>query len=138
MAEITVVFVVLTLAIGGLGKFASVVGKLKRESTIAQHLQWDLISARETIGSWNIEDITADAIHSLAISSVVANHFYNARWNADIEHTPASEVGPDIRSIRVHLFMTGELAGQPIEPASLVFWVVERQEGSASDATANE
>ena len=116
--EIVVAFALLVVAVTLVGRFVSQVKHGLRDRELSARTEWELLNARERIGSWSTEQITRERIEQLPLSKSLTDRFTSVSFVAQVQH-----VDQPIEAEQVTLAIAGELDGQKIEPAVLTFWV---------------
>ncbi len=116
--EVVIAFGLLVVALTMVGRFVSQVKSGLRVRELSNRTEWELLNARERIGSWSPEQITRERIEQLPLSKSLTDRFTSAAFVARVTH-----VDQPIVAEQVTLAIAGELDGQKIEPAVLTFWV---------------
>lgn len=117
-AELIVAMVVLSAAVGGVGRLASSVTSGLRERELSARIGWEIVNAREQIGSWTPGEITSQRIAALPISEALTSQLSHCRWESSV-----SVIERPARAIRVNLALVCEYQGQQASPQRLTFWV---------------
>jgi predicted lysophospholipase L1 biosynthesis ABC-type transport system permease subunit len=116
--EVLVAIALLTAAVVAVGRFAVSANSGLRHRELSARLDWELVNARERIGSWNLAEVTKQRIESLPFSDALAPTFANPRWVAEVK-----QIEQPARAIQVTLQMHCLFAGQPAIPEKLTFWL---------------
>ena len=117
-AEVMLAIALLAIAAPLVAKFASQVRRGLQDREISARLEWELINVRERIGTWPAEQITAERIGQVPISSSLTEQVPSAKLSAKV-----SQVEKPVAATQVTLAVQCERGGQTIEPATLTFWV---------------
>jgi hypothetical protein len=116
--EVVVAIALLAVAATLVGRFVGQVKQGLRDRELTARFEWELLNARERIGSWTADRITLERIQQLPISDALASRLKNARLAAAVQN-----IETPLPALQVTLGLEGELNGQAIQPAVLTFWV---------------
>lgn len=117
-AEVLIAIALLVVATSLVGGFVSQVSDGLRDRETSSRLEWELLNAREVIGSWSADEITAERIAELPISAALADRVKNAKLRAIV-----AQIDKPARAMQVTLGIRCEWQDQLIEPSTLTFWV---------------
>ena len=117
-AEVIIAIALLAIAASLVGRFVSQVRSGLSDRELGARIGWELQNARERIGSWSTDEITAERIGQMQVSKGIAGRIENARLNASVKRIESPVV-----ATQVTLGLQGELKGQTIQPTVLTFWV---------------
>lgn len=118
MAEVIVAIALLGTATVAIGRFAVMTKQGLREREIGARVSNELLNARERIGSWPHEQLTAKRIEELPFSKTLAEQVDNLKWRAIVE-----PITDPVNARRVTLKLECSLHGQTAQPQALTFWV---------------
>lgn len=118
MAEVIVAIALLGTATVAVGRFAVMTKQGLREQELGARLSAELLNARQRIGSWPQEQLTAEHIEELPFSAALAEQVDDLKWRALVE--PITEPAS---ALRVTLRLECSLHGQTAQPQALTFWV---------------
>ncbi len=124
--EMLVAVSLLAFAVTAMGQFVSQVNSGLRDRELSARLGWEIMNARELIGTWPIEDITVEQIEKLLVSEPLAKSLTDAKFKALV--VPVDE---PLAAIRVTLALECKLAGQLAQPAVLTFWIARQSDGDS-------
>ena len=135
VTETVVAVLVLGVACGVVMRFAVQIKQGLQQRELSSRLTWELINAREQIGSWSANEITESRIAELQLSEDLTKQVSNLRWDVEV-----SKVDSPAPAKRVDLSLRCQLRGQEIKPTQLTFWVVAKtaQTTSASQEKLDE
>ena len=118
MAEVIVAIALLGTATVAIGRFAVMTKQGLRERELGTRLSNELLNARERIGSWPLEQITAERIEGLPFSKSLAEQVDDLKWRTFVE-----SISEPVNALRVTLKLECLLHGQTAQPQALTFWV---------------
>ena len=75
--EVLVAVALLTAAVVGVGRFMTAANTGLRHRELSARLEWELVNARERIGSWHPADVTKQSIERLPFSECSTPTFAN-------------------------------------------------------------
>ena len=130
--EVLVSIAVLGAAVTGVGKFASTMQQGLRDRELSARIGWEVLNAREEIGSWNFAEITAERIEAMPVSDVLHRDILDARWEAQVEI-----IEQPVAATQVTLALAGNYRGQAARPQRLTFWVARSVPGGANDESTS-
>ena len=117
--EVVVAIALLAAATTMVGGFVHQVKAGLRDRELSTRCDWELMNARERIGSWPVEQITLQQIQQISLSESLTAHIANAHLSAAIQ-----QIKKPVPAIQVTLAIEGELNEQTIQPSVLTFWVL--------------
>jgi len=117
--EVLVAIALLAAATTMVGAFVHQVKAGLRDRELSTRCDWELMNARERIGSWPVEQITQQQIQQISISESLTASIANAHLSAAIQ-----KIENPVPAIQVTLAIEGELNDQTIQPSVLTFWVL--------------
>ncbi|MCA9157522.1 MAG: hypothetical protein KDA51_20340 [Planctomycetales bacterium] len=118
MAEVIVAIALLGTATVAIGRFAVMTKQGLRERELGTRLSNELLNARERIGAWPLEQITAEHIEELPFSKSLAEQVDDLKWRTIVE-----SISEPVNALRVTLKLECSLHGQTAHPQALTFWV---------------
>lgn len=124
--EMLVATSLLVFAVSALGQFVSHINSGLRDRELSARIGWELLSARERIGTWPIERVTVEQIEQLPISAALANRLDEAKFTANVVQLDAP-----LNATQVALALECNFGGQKAQPSVLTFWVVPESEGGS-------
>ena len=122
LTEAVVATVLLGLAVAGVGHFVSSVQRGLKDRELSARLDWEMVNARETIGSWPVEWVTQERIESLSVSPTLLKELTDVHWEAEV-----SSILDPVAATQVTLTLACNYGGQKARPQQLTFWMRERQ-----------
>jgi hypothetical protein len=122
--EVVVAIALLAAATTLVGGFVHQVKAGLRDRELSTRCEWELLNARERIGSWPVEQITLQQIQQMPISESLAAQVASARLSAAIQ-----KIEKPVPATQVTLAIECELDGQTVQPSVLTFWVPASVEG---------
>lgn len=125
--ELIVSIALLTSALVAVSQFVSHAGRAQHNQELSARLQWEIINARETIGSWHPAQVTPERIVELPVSEQLKEHISGLRWE-----TRVATVRHPLPALRINLQLQGEHLGQAIAPERLTFWIVLEENADES------
>jgi len=117
--EVLVAIALLAAATTMVGGFVHQVKAGLRDRELSTRCDWELMNARERIGSWRVEQITLQKIQQISIAESLIAHIANAHLSAAIQKIEKPQP-----AIQITLAIECELDGQTIQPSVLTFWVL--------------
>ncbi|MFK7738212.1 MAG: hypothetical protein AB8B50_19445 [Pirellulaceae bacterium] len=123
----------LGLTVAAAGKFASMTHEGLRERELSARIDWELVNARERIGSWSPTEVTEPNVESVAFSAHLKEHFDELAWQAEVE-----KVETPLAALQVRLSLTATRKSQAIRPADLTFWVPLKDPAKRSPAESQQ
>lgn len=121
--EMLVAMSLLAAAMTMVGKFVHQVQAGLKNQELSARFDWELLNARERIGSWAEEQITVQQIQQIPISDSLSSQVTNAHFAASI-----MKIETPLPATQVTLAFECEVAGQTIQPSMLTFWVASPAE----------
>ncbi len=82
--EMLVAISLLAFAVTAMGQFVSQVSSGLRDRELSARIGWEIMNARERIGSWPIDDITVEQIEQLQVSEPLAKSLTAAKFTARV------------------------------------------------------
>ncbi len=116
--EVLVAIALLAVAITLVGGFVHQVKIGLRDRELSTRFDWELMNARELIGSWPLEQITLERIQQISLSESLTNQATNPHLAASIQ-----KIENPRPATQITLAIECELNGQTIQPSILTFWV---------------
>ena len=116
--EILVATALLATVITGIGRLAHTTHQGLRDRELAARLHWEIVNAREQVGTWAADQITAARIEALPFSPALTTQLDGLRWQAQV-HT----ITEPATALQVTLAIHCMVESQAAEPATLTFWV---------------
>ena len=121
--EVVVSIALLAAATTMVGAFVHRVKVGLRDREFSTRCDWELINARERIGSWPVDQITLEQIRQIPMSESLTSQ--NARLAAAIQL-----IEEPVPATQVTLAIECERNGQTIQPSVVTFWVPASAEGN--------
>lgn len=116
--EVVVAIALLAAATTMVGGFVHQVKQGLRDRELSARCDWELINARERIGSWPVEQITTEQIQQIPISKPLSDRVVDAHWSSTIQ--PIEKPRP---ALQVTLALEFQRNGQTTQPSVVTFWV---------------
>ena len=117
--EVVVAIALLAAATTMVGGFVHQVKAGLRDRELSTRCDWELMNARERIGSWPVEQITLQQIQQIPLSESLTAHIANAHLSASIQKIERPQ-----SATQITIAIEGELNEQTIQPSVLTFWVL--------------
>jgi hypothetical protein len=127
--EVLVAISLLAAATTLVGGFTHQVRSGLRNRELSTRCDWELMNARERIGSWPAEKINLEQIQQLPLSDSLATRANNVYLTAAIRR-----VEKPLPAMQVTLAIECDVNGQTVQPSNLTFWVPI---AAATNAEAN-
>ncbi len=124
--EMLVAISLLAFAVTGMGQFVRQVNSGLRDRELSARIGWELLNARERIGTWPKERLTVEQIQKLPVSAALAESLEEAQFTASIV-----TIATPIRATQITLALECKVLGQPAQPAVLTFWVAAEGDGDS-------
>jgi hypothetical protein len=115
------VFVAISLLIAAsalVGAFVHQVQSGLRDRELSTRCDWELMNAREQIGSWPPERISVEQIQQMPLSDSLSTQLAKAYLTASIQN-----IEKPMPAKQVTLAIECDLHGQIVQPSILTFWV---------------
>ena len=122
VTETVVAVLVLGVASGLVLRFAVQIKGGLQQRELSSRLTWELLNAREQIGSWSVKEVTESRIAELPISDGLWQQVSDLRWEAELR-----EIDSPVDAKQVGLSLCCRYGGQVIKPRQLTFWVLEKR-----------
>ena len=116
--EVLVAISLLAAATTLVGGFTHQVRSGLRERELSTRCDWELMNARERIGSWPAEKITLEQIQQIPLSDSLTARANNVHLTAAIRN-----VEKPLPATQITLAIECDLNGQTVQPSILTFWV---------------
>lgn len=116
--EVVVGIALLAAATTLVGGFVHQVKAGLRARELSARCDWELLNARERIGSWPVGQITLEQIQQIPISKSLTDRVASAHLSAAIQ-----QIEKPMPATQVTLAIECELEGQTVQPSVLTFWV---------------
>ena len=116
--EVLVAISLLAVATALVGGFVHQVQAGLRDRELSTRCDWELMNARERIGSWQTDQISLEKIQQIPISDSLSSHVNNAHLIASIKN-----IEKPVPATQITLAIECELKGQTVQPSILTFWV---------------
>ena len=120
--EVIVAIALLGAAASLVGQFVTQVQRGLRDRELNVRCDWELLNARERIGSWSSEQVTKERIESIEISGPLRKRLESPKFSASV-----TRMDHPIVAQQVTIGLEAVYNGQVIRPSVLTFWV--RDEG---------
>jgi hypothetical protein len=120
--EVLVAVALLAAAVVGVGRFMTAANAGLRNRELSARMEWELVNARERIGSWQPADVAKQNIERLPFSEALTRSLEEPRWEAEV-----TRIEQPARAIQVTLQLHCVLAGQPAVPERLTFWLATEE-----------
>jgi hypothetical protein len=92
-----------------------------------KHAWNEVQNARQTVGTWNIDQIDSQRLLSLAVSEEIKLAWPDARWIARVD-----EVQEPLPGKRIFLGLQWTQGGQTIPPLGMTFWKTKETRSKVS------
>lgn len=129
VTETVVAVLVLGVASGLVLRFAVQIKEGLQQRELSSRLTWELLNAREQIGSWSVKELTESRIAELPFSDDLSMQVSDLRWEVEL-----SEIDSPVDAKQVDLSLCCRYGGQEIKPRQLTFWVLAKPEQSTPTA----
>lgn len=130
-AETMIAMTLMGVAAASVGTFVSHVSQGLKDRELSARIGWEISNLRETIGSWNVAEITLERIQSVELSPAIRDQLDQPRWEVAVEDV---QLGPDsqrrLDAIQISLTLAGIYRGQTVRPEHLTFWVIQEDDAS--------
>jgi hypothetical protein len=123
--EVVVAIALLAAATTLVGGFVHQVKAGLRDRELSSRCNWELMNARERIGSWPVGQITLEQIQQISISKSLTDRVASAHLAATIQ-----QIEKPVPAKQVTLAIECELDGQTVQPSVVTFWVPVSTEGN--------
>ena len=113
----------LTVATVGVGQLMTRSSDGLRDRALSNRLDWELVNAREKIGTWELTQITSENIEQLPFSEALAAQVSKLHWEANV-----TRIAQPAAALQIQLSLHCTIHEQPTRPVSLTFWVEAGEE----------
>ena len=126
--EVLVAIALLAVATTLVGGFVHQVQAGLRDRELSTRCDWELLNARERIGSWRTEQITLEQIRQIPVSDSLTSLVENAHLTASIQ-----DIEKPLPAKQITLAIECDLKGQTVQPSILTFWVTSTAAKNAEE-----
>ncbi len=130
--ETVIAALLLGVILVSIGKFSNMVRGGIYDRQLAMQIEWEIENARETIGSWQIDSVTAAEVEQLPISDELRSHLENPYWQCvvtELQLPAVNQQKAEVAAIvgkSIQLQLRANYLGQSIKPVERTFFVLPK------------